>query len=67
MDKYKLFFYKLAAYTNALAEDCNKQSVYLHIHGITDPWAESRRVFDSLDAEIRDTLQRLRRNDDGTE
>lgn len=64
MDKYKLFFYRLAVYTNALAEDCDKQSVYLHIHGITDPWACSRKVFDSLDVEIRNTLQRLREEDD---
>ena len=61
MDKYKLFFYRLAAYTNALANDCDKQSVYLLAHGIADPWAESRRVFDSLDTEIRDNLQRLRK------
>ncbi len=60
MDKYKLFFYELAKYVNALAEDCNKQSVYLHIHGITDPWVMSRQIFDDLPLEIKDTLQRLR-------
>jgi hypothetical protein len=63
MDKYKLFFYRLAAYTNALAEDCDKQSVYLLMYG-TDPWAKSRKVFDSLDVEIRDTLQLLREESD---
>jgi hypothetical protein len=60
MDKYKLFFYKLAEYTNALAEDCDSQSVILHIHSIPDPWAESRKIFNQLPPEIRDTLQRLR-------
>ena len=64
MDKYKLFFYRLAAYTNALADDCDRQSTYLHIHGITDPWAESRKIFNQLPPEIRDTLQRLREGDD---
>lgn len=61
MDKYKLFFYELAKYTNALAENCDKWSVYLHIHGITDPWTESRETFNQLHEEIRDTLQRLRK------
>ena len=60
VNKYKLFFYKLAEYTNALAEDCDSQSVILHIHSITDPWAESRKIFNQLPLEIRDTLQRLR-------
>ncbi|MCK4817787.1 hypothetical protein KA005_18600 [bacterium] len=60
MNKYKLFFYALAKYTNALANDCDKQSGYLHIHGITDPWIESREIFNQLPPEIRYTLQRLR-------
>lgn len=64
MDKYKLFFYKLAEYTNALADDCDSQSLYLHIHNVLDPWAESRKVFNQLPPEIRDTLNRLREDDD---
>ena len=63
MDTYKLFFYELAKYTTALADDCDKQSVYLLMYG-SDPWAESKKVFDSLDVEIRNTLQRLREESD---
>lgn len=51
---------ELANYVNALAEDCDKQSVYLHIHGITDPWAESRKLFDQLPIIVRALLGKLR-------
>jgi len=51
---------RLAEYINALAEDCDKQSVYLHIHGITDPWAESRKLFDQLPIAVRALLEKLR-------
>jgi len=51
---------RLAEYINALAEDCDKQSVYLHIHGITDPWAESRKLFDQLPLAVRALLEKLR-------
>lgn len=60
MDKYKLYYYELARYINALAKDCYDVSSFLHVHGYTDPWAKSRELFDKLSPEVRDTLQRLR-------
>lgn len=59
MDKYKLYFYKLAKYVNALADDCNNHSGLLISHGITDPWAISRELFDELPEEVKNELRRL--------
>ena len=60
MDKYRFYFYELAKYVNALADDCDGHSGLLVSHGITDPWVISREIFNALPTELKDHLQRLR-------
>ena len=49
----------LAGYTDALASNCFEQSVILHEHGVEDPWADSRKVFDELPETVRKYLRSI--------
>ncbi len=60
IDKLKADLIKLAIYVGMLSRDCYNVSTFLHVHGYTDPWTQSRKVLDELPEDVRELLEKYR-------